>query len=75
MPRVVNVALAAFFLLFLVPLYTHLGGLTTLAQVMLVLVSVPFVVLTALCLMSASRPGSVGRLARRLRPRKRPAAS
>jgi hypothetical protein len=67
-PRAVNIALAAFFLLFLVPMATHLGGVTALAQVLLVLVAIPFVVLTALCLMSAARPGSVGRLARRMRP-------
>lgn len=67
MPRVVNAALAGFFLLFLVPLFTHLGGLTTVAQVLLVCVSVPFVLVTLLCVMSAARPGSVGRLARRAR--------
>ena len=52
------------------PLFTHLGGLAALAQVLLVLVAAPFVLLTVLCLVSAARPGSVGRLARRLRPRK-----
>ena len=70
MPRVVNLALAAFFLLFLVPAATHLGGLPTLAQVMLVLLMIPFAFLTLLCLLSAARPGSVGRLLRRRRPRK-----
>ena len=67
MPRVVNAALALFFLAFLVPLFTHLAGLSTVAQVLLVLIAVPFVLLTAGCLSSAVRPGSVGRLARRLR--------
>ena len=67
MPRVLNVALAAFFLLFLVPLFTHLGGLATSAQVLLVALAVPFVLLTAGLLASAARPGSVGRLARRAR--------
>lgn len=62
-----NVALAAFFLAFLVPLVTHLGGLATVAQVMLVVLGVPFALLTLTCLMSAARPGSVGRTARRLR--------
>jgi len=61
--------LAAFFLVFLVPLFTHLGGLTALAQVLLLAVAVPFVLLTVLCLMSALRPGSVGRLARKARRR------
>ena len=67
MPRVVNLALAAFFLMFLVPLATHLGGLATTAQVLLVVLAVPFALLTLLCLMSAARPGSVGRLTRRAR--------
>jgi hypothetical protein len=69
-PRVLNVALASFFLLFLVPLFARLGDQTTVARVLLVAIAVPFVVLTVLCLMSAARPGSVGRLARRLRPRR-----
>lgn len=68
MPRVVNAALALCFLAFLVPLFTHLGGLSSVAQVLLVVLAVPFVLLTAACLSSALRPGSVGRLARRLRP-------
>ncbi len=63
-----NASLAVFFLLFLVPLFTHLSGLTAVAQVLLVALSVPFVLLTGLCVLSAARPGSVGRLARRLRP-------
>lgn len=68
MPRVVNLALALFFLAFLVPVFTHLRGLTTLAQVLLVIFAVPFLLLTVLCLLSAARPGSVGRLAVRMRP-------
>jgi len=64
----VNASLAVFFLLFLVPLFTHLAGLTTVARVLLLALAVPFVLLTVLCLMSAARPGSVGRFARRLRP-------
>ncbi len=70
MPRVVNASLAVFFLLFLVPLFTHLSDVTTVARVLLVLLAVPFVLLTVLCLMSALRPGSVGRLAGRARPRR-----
>jgi predicted ABC-type exoprotein transport system permease subunit len=66
-PRVVNLALAALLLLFLVPLFTHLGGRATSVQVMLVLVSVPFLLLTMMCLASAARPGSLSRLARRAR--------
>jgi hypothetical protein len=66
-PRVLNLALAAFFLLFLVPLVTHLGGLATSAQVLLVALAVPLALLTACLLASAARPGSVGRLARKAR--------
>jgi UPF0716 family protein affecting phage T7 exclusion len=69
-PRVLNLALAAFFLLFLVPLVTHLGGLAAVAQVLLVALAVPFALLTAALLMSAARPGSVGRLARRMKARR-----
>ncbi len=67
MPRVVNGALAALLLTFLVPVFTHLGQVGTGARVMLVAVSVPFLLLTLACLSSAIRPGSLGRLARRTR--------
>jgi hypothetical protein len=68
-PRVVNLALAAFFLAFLIPLGLHLGDLILVAQVMLLLfVGFPFGLLTVLCLLSAARPGCLGRLARRVRP-------
>ena len=67
MPRVVNLALAAFFLLFLVPLFRHLDDVTTSARVLLLVLAVPFVLLTVLCLVSALRPGSLGRAARRAR--------
>ena len=66
-PRVVNLALAALLLLFLVPLFTHLGGRATSVQVMLVFLSVPFALLTVACIASAVRPGVLGRLARRAR--------
>lgn len=69
-PRVVNVALAAFFLLFLVPLVYFLPGLTTVAQVLLVLLAVPFLLLTVLCLCSALRPGSLGRFATKAKARR-----
>lgn len=72
MPRVLNLALAAFFLAFLIPLGLHLGDLTLVAQVMLVLfVGAPFGLLTLLCLLSAFRPGSLGRFARKHRPASR----
>ena len=67
MPRVVNLVLAAVFLVFLVPIGTHLAGRSTGQQVALVLLGAPFVLLTAACLASAIRPGSLGRLARRTR--------
>lgn len=70
MPRVVNVALAALLLLFLVPVATHLGRVGTGARVMLIALSAPFAVLVVLCLASAARPGSLGRLARRARSRR-----
>jgi hypothetical protein len=66
-PRVVNLALAAVLLLFLVPLGTHLGGLATSVQVLLVLLAVPLGLLVVACLASAARPGSLGRLVRRVR--------
>lgn len=71
-PRVVNVALAAVLLVFLVPVALHLGDVGTGARVMLVLVSVPFGLLVLACLASAVRPGSLGRLVRRARREQHP---
>ena len=71
MPRVVNLALAAFFLCFLVPVVLFLGDVEqTSARVLLVLVSLPFVLLTVLCLASALRPGCLGRAAKKARARR-----
>ncbi len=71
MPRTVNLALAAFFLCFLVPVGLFLGDVRqSSAQVLLVLVSLPFVLLTVLCLASAARPGCLGRAARRAKSRR-----
>lgn len=67
MPRVVNLALAAVLLLFLVPVLAHLGDVPVAARVVLVLVALAFAPLLVLALMAAVRPGSVGRLGRRLR--------
>ncbi|MCU1594110.1 MAG: hypothetical protein JWO12_1502 [Frankiales bacterium] len=68
-----NVALAAFFLAFLIPLVLHFESLARVAQVMLsVLVVFPFGLLTLLCLTSAARPGSLGRFARKHRPVRKP---
>jgi hypothetical protein len=66
-PRVVNLALALFFLAFLVPIAVKLPGLATSVQVLLVVLAIFFGLLTAACLASAIRPGMLGRLARRLR--------
>ncbi|MCU1587654.1 MAG: hypothetical protein JWN31_1147 [Frankiales bacterium] len=67
MPRVVNLALALFFLAFLVPLAIKLPDLATSVQVLLVVLGIFFGLLTLACLASAAKPGSLGRLARRLR--------
>jgi len=64
-PRVLNLALAGFLLLFLVPALSHLPGLATSVQVLLIVLAVPLGLLCLGCLLSALRPGSVGRLVRR----------
>ncbi len=69
MPRVLNVALAAVFLLLLAPIVTELDGKPVYVQVALVLLAIPFVLLALACLSSAARPGSLGRGVRRLRGR------
>ena len=66
-PRVVNVAVAACFLVFLVPLATHLDDVKPVARVLLLVIAVPFALGTVALLCSAVRPGSVGRLFRRAR--------
>jgi hypothetical protein len=69
-PRVVNVALAALLLLFLVPLLRHFGSRPLSVQVVLGFVVLLFGLLVVLCLTSAARPGSLGRLARKARSRR-----
>jgi hypothetical protein len=64
-PRVVNVAVAATFLLFLVPLYVRLPGRSVTVQVVLVVVGMPFTLVAAACLASAIRPGFLRRFTRR----------
>jgi hypothetical protein len=66
-PRVVNGALAAVLLVFLVPIATHLGDVGTSARVLLLVIAVPFVLLALACACSALWPGSLGRLAHRSR--------
>ena len=68
-PRVLNVALAAVLGLLIAPIATHLDGKPAYVQAALVMVAVPVLLLMAACLASAARPGSLGRTARRLRPR------
>ena len=53
--------------MFLVPLCTHLPGLAASVQILLVCLAVPLALLCLACLLSALRPGTVGRLARRRR--------
>lgn len=69
MPRVLNLALAAVFLLLLAPIVTELGGKPAYVQVALVGLTLLFGFLALLCLASALRPGSLGRTLRRLRRR------
>jgi threonine/homoserine/homoserine lactone efflux protein len=68
-PRVVNASLALFFLGFLVPIFLNLAGLARSVQVLLVLLAVPLGLLTLGCLVSAVRPGALGRWVRSRRSR------
>ena len=69
-PRVFNLVMAAFLLAFLVPILLHIGDVGVLYQVFLALVGgLLLLPLIVACLCSAARPGSLGRLARRLRAR------
>jgi hypothetical protein len=66
-PRVVNLALAAFLLLFVAPVVTNFAGLPGYAQVTLGLLVALVLLFVTMSLASALRPGSVGRFLRRLR--------
>ena len=66
-PRVLNATLAAFLLLFLVPMGVHLPDLSLSVQVFLGFLMVPLGLLVVACLASAIRPGSLGGLVRRRR--------
>lgn len=70
MPRVLNAALAVFFLVVLSPVVTSFGGKPWYVQAAFVLFGTPFLLVAGLCLSSALRPGSVGRAARRVRARR-----
>ncbi len=59
MPRVLNVAIAVFFLAVLAPVVGAWDGKPWYVQVAIVLFGTPFLLVAALCLSSAARPGSV----------------
>ena len=69
MPRVVNAAVALVLLLIVGPVVVNLDGKPAYVQVAMVLIAVPVLLVAALCLVSAARPGSLGRAVRRLRRR------
>ncbi|MCA1712018.1 MAG: hypothetical protein LC789_10465 [Actinobacteria bacterium] len=66
-PRVVNVTLAVVLLACLSPIVYRFGGHPVWVQVLLALVCLPLLLLALACLASAARPGSLGRLARKVR--------
>jgi hypothetical protein len=67
-PRVVNLAVAVVLLLCLTPL-VHLLDKPVWVRVLVVLFALPVVLVALAALSSAIRPGSLGRLGRRLRRR------
>ena len=67
-PRVVNIAVAVVLAACLSPV-VYLGQKPAWVQVLVVLLCLPVVLVIVACLMSALRPGSLGRLARRVRRR------
>ena len=69
MPRVVNIAVAAVLLVILSPVVYRLDDKPGWVQVLVVLLCLPVVLVAGACLCSAARPGSLGRLARRVRRR------
>ena len=68
-PRVVNVAVAVVLLACISPVFVRLGDKPCWVQALVVLLCLPVLLVALACLASALRPGSLGRLARRLRPR------
>jgi threonine/homoserine/homoserine lactone efflux protein len=69
-PRVLNLAIAVFFLAVLAPVVGAWSGKPGYVQVAIVLFGAPFLLVALLCLASAARPGSLGRAVRRLRGRR-----
>jgi glycerol-3-phosphate acyltransferase PlsY len=68
-PRVVFSAIAVVLALCLSPIVAHFGGKPVWVQVLVVVLCTPVVLVILACLSAAIRPGSLGRLARRLRRR------
>jgi len=66
-PRVLNAALAVFLLSFLTPLVGHFGERSRLAQVVVVLLAAPVLLVALVCALAAARPGALGRAVRRRR--------
>lgn len=70
-PRVLNAAIAVFLLACVFPLVTTFSNHSRPVQAYLVVAVLPVLLVVALCLSSALRPGSLGRAARRARARRR----
>ena len=74
-PRAMNASLAVFLLACISPLATRLDDRSTWLAVVLVVLCLPVLLVVALCLTSAVRPGALGRAARRSRARRRAKAA
>lgn len=68
-PRVVFGSVAVVLAACLSPIAYRFGGKPAWVQVLVVVLSLPVVVVILACLSAALRPGSLGRLGRRLRSR------
>ena len=71
MPRVFNTVFAVFLIGLVFPIFTTFGSKSTPVRIYLVIAVVPVLLLAAMALASAIRPGSLGRLLRRTRNRRR----
>jgi peptidoglycan/LPS O-acetylase OafA/YrhL len=68
-PRVVFAAIAVVLALCLSPIIAHFGGKPGWVQGLVIALCLPVVLVIVACLSAALRPGSLGRLMRRLRRR------
>lgn len=68
-PRVVFAAIAVVLAACLSPIVAHFGGKPLWAQAVVVALCLPITLVVLACLAAALRPGSLGRLGRRLRKR------